>query len=299
MRSMLAPWPAIRAGDGRDGAGQQGSAQDDDGGPAAAAGGVVARAGAHLDLHAEPRRDVADDRPQQVVPGTRSQQHRERQMPTDDDLLEVQDLGADVGDGVEQGAGDAGTVIPGDRHQQGLGLELWHADRLGGAGFPIRPVSPCDQVAQRPEVVVGAADPDGEQARARRRGGARRWLPRPWRRTPEERSIAAGRGPPGRTSRRGRRCLCAIVPGVAEAVPDVGVLGDDAAASCARRRRRSAPGSAGSGAGLSRAQPRGRSAAGLRRGRRAGRRRCRTRSRTRRSPSRTSPRRCRGSAGRR
>ena len=45
-------------------------------------------------------------------------------MPTDDDLLEVEDLGADVGEASNRAAGDAGTVIPGDRHQQGLGLEL-------------------------------------------------------------------------------------------------------------------------------------------------------------------------------
>ena len=134
----------------------------------------------------------------------------------------------------------AGTVVPGDRDQQGRvrsgssGRSLLHGTQ--------RPQRACRESRHAtrsrigPRSYAGPPSPDGEKARADgiQRLGGRRVVTgilgkAPGRgATPAERSISAGSRPPARTSSSSTGCLCAIVVGTTEAVPDVGVLGHDA-----------------------------------------------------------------------
>ena len=73
------------------------------------------------------------------------EQHGQRQVAADHHLLEVEDLRADVGDGVEEGAGDARPVLTGDGHQQRLRGHVGHRARLS------TPISrPGGSLAMRP-----------------------------------------------------------------------------------------------------------------------------------------------------
>ena len=49
----------------------------------------------------------------------RAEQHREGEVAADDDLLEVEHLGADGGGGLEDGLGHAGAVGPVEGDEQG------------------------------------------------------------------------------------------------------------------------------------------------------------------------------------
>src|SRR5450759_2035098 len=67
-------------------------------------------------------------------------------MPSDDDLLEIEDLGPHIGYGVEQRARHAWTVVAGDGHQQSLRCGIGHAARLSTRGSGVHRVSACDRV---------------------------------------------------------------------------------------------------------------------------------------------------------
>ena len=95
-----------------------------------AAGCVVAAAGLDGDLHAQRRGNADDDLAQAAVLRSGGEQQGQGQVAAHDDLLEIQDLGPHVRDGVEQRARDAGTVVAGDSDQQGLFCEIGHLARL-------------------------------------------------------------------------------------------------------------------------------------------------------------------------
>jgi hypothetical protein len=92
-----------------------------------------------------------------------SEQQGQGQMPAHDDLLEIQDLGPNVSDGIEQRAGDAGTVVAGDGDQQGLGCGIGHAARLSSRSGLVVLVPPGEQVPHPAEVVARATHADGEE----------------------------------------------------------------------------------------------------------------------------------------
>jgi hypothetical protein len=167
-------------------------------------------------------------------------------------------------------------------------------------------VAPCDEVTDRSGVVVRPVEAHGEQAGAHVVQGLRGC-----------RVVTDVLGQPSRRGRhaRGPLDLVRVAPdpgaplvedavlvgdrvGGAEAVPDRGVLGDDAQRlplAATADENRDVPGR--SRVQLRPARPDEGQVAS--RGRRAAPRRCRTRSRTRRSPVRTTRIRSRGSAGRR
>ena len=82
-------------------------------------------------------------------------------MSTDDHLLEIEDLGPDVCDGIKERAGNAGSVVAGDGDEQGLRCEIGHARRLS-----VLIVPPGDQVPNGAEVVSRPVQANGEEPRA-------------------------------------------------------------------------------------------------------------------------------------
>ena len=70
-------------------------------------------------------------------------------MAPDDHLLEVEDLGPDISDGVEKRACDAGTVVTRDSDQQGMRCEIGHAARLSTIEPGVHPVPGCRWVSWR------------------------------------------------------------------------------------------------------------------------------------------------------
>ena len=102
MRSMLAPWAAIRAVTAATALASRGAPRTTTAARPLRRGALSPVPARNLTFMPEPRGDVADDRPQPVVAAPAASSIASGQMPSYDDLLEVQDLGADVGDGVEQ-----------------------------------------------------------------------------------------------------------------------------------------------------------------------------------------------------
>ena len=265
MRSMLAPCVGDRPGHGRDVPRLERGAHDDDGRPAGAPRGVVAVAAVEADAHphrlAGPGQPVGED----VLVLGRAEQHRQGEVPADDDLLEVEHLGADGGGGLEDGLGHAGAVgtVEGDeegalvgvrqRGQRRVARGLGHPRRLTERGRPAtrrgrgsdrgRSAGPLSPTVNRrvptawsssaPRGVVG--DVLGEAPRLGGDAGGALDLVR----------VAADPGAPLVED----GVLVGDGVGLAEAVPDVGLLGDDpqrlllaAAADEDRDRRASAPG---------------------------------------------------------
>ena len=110
--------PGDRPGDGRDVPGLEGRRHDDDGGPPGAAAGVVAATADERDVHAHrltgPREAVGED----VLVATGREQHRQGEVAPHDDLLDVEDVRAHRGGGLEDGLGDARPVGTAQRHQE-------------------------------------------------------------------------------------------------------------------------------------------------------------------------------------
>ena len=94
-------------------------AEDGHRGAARGTGTVVAPAGVHLHLHPEARTGLVDDLSELGLDTVDGEQHGKGKLPTQDHLLEVNHLGTDGADPVEEGAGHARTVRSGERDKQG------------------------------------------------------------------------------------------------------------------------------------------------------------------------------------
>ena len=102
-----------RGRDGGDVVGLERRTHDDDGRAAGAARRVVAAPGLEVDAHPEPLAGPGEPVDEHVLVAAGGEQHRQRQVAADDDLLEVEHLGADGRGRLEQRLGHprpVGTV---------------------------------------------------------------------------------------------------------------------------------------------------------------------------------------------
>ena len=116
-----------------------------DGGPAGAPGRVVTAPGDQVDPHPQPRPRAGQPVDEHVLVEARGEQHRQREVASHDDLLEVEHVGADGRGRVEQHLGHAGPVraVQGEQERSGVGVRQGRRGRVDGgggtrAGYPAR-----------------------------------------------------------------------------------------------------------------------------------------------------------------
>lgn len=98
---------------------REGGGQEHDRRPTGPPPPVVAVSGAHGHRHPQVMGDLVDGPTQFLLVLVRAEQHRQGQQTPDDDLFDVEDGGPDPADPLEEGAGDSGAVVTGQRDKEG------------------------------------------------------------------------------------------------------------------------------------------------------------------------------------
>ena len=125
------------------------------------AAAVVAGAAVDLDLHAEVVGDPLQRAAQRLPVARRGDQHAEHQPAAEHDLLDVEHLDAERGQGGEDRRGDARPVLAGERDQQGLRRLVVHVapEANGPTGTSRRPPGPVSQRGRAARAPAGGRPP--------------------------------------------------------------------------------------------------------------------------------------------